>query len=145
MPHEIIPHLLLGDAKDAEDMSSDIKLVVNCTKNLVGFYSKDRQQIRIAVDDIPDDNDAIIRYWKDPALFESITNHIMQGHDVLVHCQMGRQRSAATIAAWLVKSYGWSLQDTIDFIKTKKRDAFFPDVNFMTALEQFCGLMQTSL
>jgi hypothetical protein len=136
MPHEIIPHLLLGDAKDAEHMSADIKLVVNCTKNLP-FYSPDTQQIRIAVDDSPDDGDAIIRYWKDPALFETITNHIMQGHDVLVHCQMGRQRSASTIAALLIKTCGWSLRDTIAFIKTKKRDAFFPDVNFMAALTQF--------
>lgn len=136
MPHEIIPHLLLGDAKDAEHMSADIKLVVNCTKNLP-FFSPDTQQIRIAVDDIPDDNDAIIRYWRDPALFDSITNHLTQGHDVLVHCQMGRQRSASTIAALLVKTFGWSLRDTIALIKTKKRDAFFPDVNFMAALEQF--------
>ena len=139
MPFEIIPHLYLGDAKDAEHMSADVKLVVNCTKN-IPFYSPDTQQIRIDVDDSPDESDAIVRYWRDPALFDAIINHILQGHDVLVHCQMGRQRSASTIAALLMKTHAWSLHDTIAFIKTKKIDAFFPEVNFMAALVQFQGL-----
>jgi len=141
MTYEIIPHLFLGSAADAAEaqFSTNIKLVVNCTKNLPFRSSPDQvHQIRVPVDDLPEDCDNILDYWLDHELFDAIDDHISQEHDVLVHCQMGRQRSAATIAAYLMKR-GWPLQKAIQFIKTKKIDAFFPEVNFMTSLVKYAS------
>lgn len=136
MPIEIFPHLWLGDYKDAEHVPFETKLVVNCTKN-IPFFSKDAQNIRIDVDDTPDDTDIMLNAWTKTDLFESMLNHIMQQHDVLVHCQMGRQRSAATIAAFLMWNKLHNKELAIQFIKRKKREAFFPDVNFDKALTLF--------
>lgn len=135
MPTEIIPHLFLGDANDAIHASIDVKLVVNCTKH-IPFYSPETQQIRIDVEDDGNEVDLIKGYWTD-SLFADIVNHIMQEHDVLIHCQMGRQRSAATVVAFLMHTLRWPLVKAIEHVKSKKRDAFFPEVNFMKALEEY--------
>lgn len=136
MPIEIIPHLWLGDYKDAEHVPFETKLVVNCTQN-IHFFSKDSTNIRIDVDDTPDDTDIMFSAWTKTDLFESILHHILQQHDVLVHCQMGRQRSAATIAAFLMWNKLHTKESAIQFIKGKKREAFFPDINFDKALTLF--------
>jgi protein-tyrosine phosphatase len=135
MPTEIIPHLFLGDANDAIHASIDVKLVVNCTKNLP-FYSPETQKIRIDVDDDGNEVDLIQGHWTE-SLFDAITNQIMQEHDVLIHCQMGRQRSAATVVAFLMHALRWPLNRAIEHVKSKKRDAFFPAVNFMKPLVEY--------
>lgn len=137
MPIEIIPHLWLGDYKDAEHVPFETKLVVNCTEN-IPFFSKDAVNIRVAVDDSPDYTNEMLKAWVETDLFESMLNHILQQHDVLVHCQMGRQRSAATIAAFLMwGDKGRTKESAIQLIKDKKREAFFPSVNFDKALTLF--------
>jgi predicted protein tyrosine phosphatase len=133
MPIEIIPHLWLGDHNDAEYVSVDTRVVVNCTKN-IPFYSQDTINIRIAIDDIPDDAYELLDAWVNTDLFDTMSDHILQKHNVLVHCQMGRQRSASTIAAFLMKTASMSKDESIAFIKRKKREAFFPYANFDKAL-----------
>ena len=49
---------------------------------------------------------------------------------------MGRRRSAPTIAAFLMKR-SETEDEAIKYIKSKKRDAFFPKVNFDGALNMF--------
>lgn len=136
MTFEILPHLLLGNASDAQTISDNTKFIVNCTKDCP-FYVVDGtiSLHRIPVDDDGSETHIISHYWTNE-LFDNITNHILQGHDVLVHCHMGRQRSAATVAAYIMKVLKWSMVDTIKHIKSIKRDAFFPDVNFQDALEE---------
>ena len=139
MPFEILPHLLLGDAGDASALSENTKFVVNCTKNLPFHVVDGTVSLhRIPVDDNGCDTHRIGSYWTQE-LFDDISNHILQGHDVLIHCHMGRQRSAATVAAYIMNTLKWSLPETIKHIKKCKRDAFFPDVNFQDALEEFAN------
>lgn len=61
---------------------------------------------------------------------------------VLVHCSAGRQRSAAVVAAYLMKFQGWDLDSTITYMKSKKIDAFFPEVNFASVLLRFQQSLQ---
>jgi hypothetical protein len=136
MPVEIIPFLFLGEYKDAENVSLNTKLIINCTKN-IPFFSYDSTNIRIPIDDTPDDSDVLLNVWKETDLFDNIKNHIIQSHDVLVHCQMGRQRSAATIVAFLIKTLRLSKTDAILLIKSKKKEAFFPEVTFDEILTSF--------
>jgi protein-tyrosine phosphatase len=139
MPFEILPHLLLGNATDAMAVSHNTKMVVNCTKEYP-FYvdSAYTHTHRIPVDDDGYETHLIGGYWTQE-LFDNISNHILQGHDVLIHCHMGRQRSAATVAAYIIRTLKWSLPETIKYIKERKKDAFFPDVNFHDALEEFAN------
>lgn len=60
-----------------------------------------------------------------------------RGYPVIVHCHAGRQRSAAVIAAYIMKYEGLSLAATIQYMKTKKPDVFFRNVNFLPVLQQF--------
>jgi len=145
MPVEIIPHLWLGDYKDAEHVSPHTSLVINCTHN-IPFFGENTTNIRIPVDDLDDkyEQAIMLKHWTDTDLFKDTLNHIMQGRDVLVHCQMGRQRSAATVAAFLMTS-GMSVHDAISHIKSKKRDAFFPDVNFEKALINYSSHLSTHI
>ena len=61
--------------------------------------------------------------------------NLMEKTPVVVHCQAGRQRSAAVIAGYLMKYHGYSLENVIEFIRSKKREAFFPEVNFLDTLK----------
>lgn len=136
MPVQILPHLWLGKYKDAENVAFETKLVVNCTTN-IPFFSKRAKNIRIGVDDIQDDNDVMLSHWINTDLFDEMLNHIMQSHDVLVHCQMGRQRSAATVAAFLMKLLKISKDEAVKMIRDKKHKAFFPEATFDLALDNF--------
>jgi len=143
MPFEILPHLLLGDARDAVAVSDNTKMVVNCTREYPFYVDSTRVSLhRIPVDDNGYDTHLIGGYWTHE-LFDDISNHILQGHDVLIHCHMGRQRSAATVAAYIMRTLKWSLVETIKYIKGIKKDAFFPDVNFQEALEEFSNTKST--
>ena len=139
MGYEILPNIFLGDARDAEFTSHNYALIINCTKN-VPFYTTNANTntIRIPVDDSPDYSEQVMiyNYWIDGRIFEAIHTTIQNNHNILIHCQMGRQRSAATVAAYIIYSLNWPLDRTINFIKTKKPDAFFGSVNFQRALQQ---------
>jgi predicted protein tyrosine phosphatase len=137
MPFEILPHLLLGDSSDAVAISDNTKMIINCTKEHPFYVDSTRVSLhRIPVDDNGKDTYLISPYWTQE-LFDDITNHILQEHNVLIHCHLGRQRSAATLAAYIMKTLKWPLQKTINHIKSIKKDAFFPDINFKDALEEF--------
>lgn len=62
------------------------------------------------------------------------TTLVNQGYKVVVHCQAGQQRSATVVAAYLM---GWNADEAIAFVKVKKPDAFFWQVNFLSVLQEF--------
>ena len=99
---QVLPHLWLGDAHDARDTSSDASLVINCTKD-VPFYYDHYDQFRIPVNAKLEESQQLFDAWCDhDDIFEAIYQNIARGNDVLVHCYAGRQRSAATVAAFLI-------------------------------------------
>ncbi len=144
MPVEIIPHLWLGDSKDAEqvqhcndDDDDGVALVVNCTRN-IPFFSSNCTNMRVAVDDLddPQEESTLLYHWAESGLFSEMNFVMTNGGNVLVHCQMGRQRSAATVAAFLM-TMGMTSADAMALIKSKKREAFFPKPTFQRALDHF--------
>jgi atypical dual specificity phosphatase len=141
MPIEVIPFLWLGDYNDAQHVSSEIKLIVNCSKN-IPFFSYNTTNIRLAIDDTPDDSVLLLKEWIETDLFDNIHNHITQMNNVLIHCQMGRQRSASTIAAFLMKMFMMSKDDAMKAIKDKKREAFFPEATFDKTLTTYENILR---
>lgn len=136
MVYEILPNLYLGNSIDSQNISNDVELVINCTKYLP-FYTVKAECIRIPVDDNQEHNEQVVMYnhWIDGKIFDKIDSTIRKGKNVLIHCQMGQQRSAATIAAYIMYSLRWPLDKTINFVKSKKPDAFFYQINFLLALQ----------
>jgi Dual specificity phosphatase, catalytic domain len=103
---EMAPGLWLGDIDDAHDSealnATGISAVFNITTNLpFAEGSTFVVQQRVAVED---DNDLKKLTVALPQLMLDIQQCIDDSRQVLVHCKMGRQRSACVIAAY----YCWS-------------------------------------
>jgi protein-tyrosine phosphatase len=130
--YEILPHLYLSNFVDAKDVPRGF-FVINCTKNLpmVASYG-----MRLPVnDDLSDESiDKMTRSL--PVLVDQIDNVITSGGDVLVHCAAGQQRSAAVVVAYLVYR-GMTREGAIEYVKSKKPDAFLTGVNFDNSLKDF--------
>ncbi|XP_069115122.1 phosphatidylglycerophosphatase and protein-tyrosine phosphatase 1-like [Argopecten irradians] len=49
-----------------------------------------------------------------------ILQHRDQRESVYVHCKAGRTRSATVVACYLIKANGWTPEEAVEFIKTKR-------------------------
>lgn len=138
---EVFPGLFLGSFQDANDKTLydkyNFSLVVNCTKNL-HFFDDMRTNLRLSVDDIGNKEDVEKLAELLLSTCVEISKHLDAKGCVLVHCQMGRQRSATVVAAFLI--YKKIVRDSlsaIEFVKSKRREAFFPVPNFIDSLNKF--------
>lgn len=137
--HLIVDNLYLGNIHDAYTHPYDVDVIINCTKDIPFFSSclNRRACIRISVDDDLQAESMDIMYAHLPDAVATIRACLRSGKRVLVHCFAGQQRSAAVIAAYLMKTYDTSLQDTVTYMRTRKRDAFLYGVNFERALRRY--------
>ena len=133
---EIIKNLFIGNKLSADNYSDNFSLVVNCSKD-IPFSNKCKQAIRIPVNDDGEDINALLHYMLNTNALEQIHNKLTNNEPVLIHCFAGMQRSCSVVACYLIKYYSVTPQQAIDFIKSKRRIAFFGNVNFMTALATF--------
>jgi protein-tyrosine phosphatase len=133
--YEIVPGLYLSNYPDAVKKTPPRTFVVNCSKDLpfVSDYG-----VRIPIDDDLSDEAMHGLLSSLPSVLESIDGVLRNNGRVVVHCWAGQQRSAAVMAAYLMKK-GMSLDDAIRYIKTKKKDAFINSVNFIPALKIFAN------
>lgn len=135
---KIEDNLFLGDSSSSN--AYDIDLVINCTSDLPFNTSNvNAKKIRIPIEDNGMYIDIIYEYWRDENLylFSVIDKYLTNKKKVLIHCLAGRQRSAATVAAFLMWKYGINHIDAISYIKMYKRDAFFPNINFLLSLKNY--------
>lgn len=132
---EIMPNLFLSSFQDVA-VTPDT-FVVNCTKDLP---MKSPNGIRIAVDDDMSRESSLVMLKALPGAVKEIDRQLhVHKRRVVVHCQAGQQRSPTVVAAYLICKYGYDLDRAIQYIKSKKRDAFFYQVNFRDSLEKFCS------
>jgi len=136
----IIDNLWLGNAAAALDpdflREKNIKTVFNCTKTHP-FHPSVRRQYRVPVDDSLQDEDIRnLELWS----FEIVTkmiNEYKMGNPMLVHCAAGIQRSASSVAMFLMAVYKMSPEDAIQFIKQRRPVAFRPAINFDRSIRGF--------
>lgn len=123
--YKIIPRLYLSNFYDAQNVPTGW-YVINCSKDLpmVSSYG-----MRLPVNDDLSKEAMQTMYHSLPMIIRRIENVRQSGGDVLVHCHAGQQRSAAVVAAYLM-SKGMSRSQAIDFVKSRKPDAFLTGVNF---------------
>ena len=137
---EIIPNLWIGNKNSCKDANFkqiyNIKCVVNCT-NSIEFYGTKHQNYRIPVDDDLTKymNDVMFHYL--PKIVKIIKKHLDNYEGVLVHCHAGMQRSAATVAAYLLTYSDLDLKTIIKLIRSKRKICFKPLVNFSSALTRY--------
>jgi hypothetical protein len=132
---EIIPHLYLASYQDAKENATGSNMfVINCSKDLP-MIETSGGWTRMYVDDSP--NDMYLMTANLPIMVRYIDDQLKSGKDVLVHCFAGQQRSATVIAAYLVDKKGYTIDQAVEYIKSKKPDAFFDGVHFMQSLKEF--------
>ena len=86
----------------------------------------------------PRDNLKMLSQLETHKVLEKIHEQVTSFKPVIVHCAMGIQRSASIIACYLLK-YGIinGVQNTLDFIRTKRDVAFSTGYNFLPIIRGY--------
>ncbi len=142
----IIPRLYLGDREAAADekwlKENNITTVFNCTKHLP-FASCVSHTYRVPIDDSLEEEDLKkLAYWSFEIVYKVLQEY-KNGKNILIHCHAGRQRSAAVVAMFLLFLTKKSIEEVIEFIKSKRRVAFFPSPNFMSSIIFFYNVLHS--
>lgn len=72
-----------------------------------------------------------------PSATTLVSQRLDLGERVLVHCRAGRQRSAAVVAAVLMRRLGLGVEEAMAAVRARQQAAFFPAANFSGALAAF--------
>lgn len=136
---EIIHNLYIGN-RYSLDYASQFAFIVNCTKPEQVPIIDESKTVRLPIDDIPEESDHLTRLIRENNILEKIHQYLhpssvtSNGNKVLVHCNAGRQRSCATVACYLIKYYNMTPIQAVQYIKSKRKEAFFGYVNFYNTL-----------
>lgn len=140
---KIFDFLYLGsewNATNLEEMTENqITHVLNVTREIDNFYPAVFTYLNIREYDTEETD--LLKYWD--RTFHFISDCQEGGGRVLVHCKMGISRSAATVAAFAMKFYGWSLARTLELIETK-RNIVKPNEGFLAQLITYEGILEAS-
>lgn len=132
--YEVVDGLYLASFIGARDMALESNYVfLNCTKDLPMLGPG----MRIPVNDDLRPESIQTLYRAFPEAVRWIDAKLKRGNSVVVHCAAGQQRSAATVAAYLMWKFGYGIDQSIDYLRSIKSDAFLWGVNFRSSLEQW--------
>ena len=128
---------------DSEFLTKNkITVVFNCTKDLP-FHPSVKRQYRVPVDDNLQAPEIRHMYEWAPEIVFKLLREYRAGNSILVHCFAGMQRSAAVIALALLYSSDKTTDDVIGYIRSKRAVAFFPQANFLPAIQGFEKAIRT--
>lgn len=149
--NKVMDRLYLGNFQAAKDRDffkdKRIKAVLNCTRDIPNHFAhnKEIEYMRIPVEDSLKDKDFKLMFEYMPSIVEFIHKHVnLQKHNILIHCWAGRQRSAISIAAFLVAKYKMTPQEACKLIMEKRPEAFHfgKSLNFDQALNKYYKSIQ---
>uniref|UniRef100_A0A6C0H7A1 Tyrosine specific protein phosphatases domain-containing protein n=1 Tax=viral metagenome TaxID=1070528 RepID=A0A6C0H7A1_9ZZZZ len=144
--NKVMDRMYLGNYQAAKDRDlfkdKKITAVLNCTRDIPNHFAhnKDIEYMRIPVEDSLKEKDFELMYQYMPCIVEFIHKHAnIEKNNILVHCWAGRQRSAISIAAYLVAKHGLNPHDACKLILEKRPEAFHfgHSLNFDQALTKF--------
>ena len=130
----IMSHLYIGGI-DSLKSASLFRYIVNCTRHIPSIPTT--ETTRIAIHDDPNESATLLKEIESSNVLEQIHKARMKGHNVLVHCHAGMQRSCAVVAMYLIKYYGMTPQEVFRYLPTKRPIAFLPQPTFRTAINDF--------
>jgi hypothetical protein len=141
--HEILPGLWLGNRGASQDadflQERQITAIFNCTKDIPfrqGVHPQ-MHQYRVPLDDnLEADEIRNLEHWAWEVAYK-IAKERSSGNKILVHCHAGMQRSAASVAIYLIATYRCTTDEAVRFIKARRPVAFYGNVNFYRSIKGF--------
>lgn len=135
---QIIPQLWIGDKVIAQKKSffdeKHIDVVVNCTKEVK--FIEGTKTYRLEIDDDLTEDSIRLMYKSIYNIIDFIDDEIEKGHNILVHCHKGIQRSATIVAAYLMKYGRINYTAAMAYIQSKRPICFRPSSNFLPVLKK---------
>jgi len=132
--NEIIPNLWLGSRNapiERENLRKhNIKLIVNCSKDINYPADSDIQIIRLPINDINSTESNTIIEQKIDMIIYIIDTYLKNNFGVLVHCYAGIQRSATVVLCYLMKYKNLNINVAKETMKNKRSIVFFPYPTF---------------
>jgi len=143
---KIMNRLYLGNYQAAKDRAffkdKNIKAVLNCSSDIPNHFAhnKDIEYMRIPVEDSLKAKDIELMYHYLPCIVEFIyKNIVIEKKNILVHCWAGRQRSAISVAAFLVAKRGLTPHEACKYILERRKEGFHYglSLNFTNSLTKY--------
>jgi len=146
--NEIVPGLWLGSIWDAHNVdalkSHNINHILTIIIGVEPSYPSQFNYLHLSARDVPEED---ISPFFNPAsdfIRDAITNTEVQHEPetterptgVLVHCMQGKSRSASLVAAYLMKEQGYSPEEAISLMQSK-RPIVDPNSGFREQLQRF--------
>ncbi|EQB77693.1 protein phosphatase Slingshot 3-like protein [Camelus ferus] len=150
----IFPHLYLGsewNAANLEELQRNrVSHILNMAREIDNFYPERFTYHNVRLWD--EESAQLLPHWKETHRFVEaasvLTSFLFcsgraQGTRVLVHCKMGVSRSAATVIAYAMKQYGWSLEQALHHVQ-ELRPIVRPNPGFLRQLQTYQGILTAS-
>ncbi|KAL8182922.1 UNVERIFIED_CONTAM: hypothetical protein K2H54_007737 [Gekko kuhli] len=142
-PSRIFDHLYLGSEWNAANLEelqrNNISHILNVTREIDNFFPEHFTYMNVRLYD--EETAQLLPHWKETYSFISAAR--VRGSRVLVHCKMGVSRSASTVIAYVMKAYGWSLEQALWHVR-ERRPIVHPNPGFMRQLELYQGILDAS-
>jgi protein-tyrosine phosphatase len=132
--NQIIPNLWLGNRYSPIDYEhlkkNNIKLIINCTKDLNYYVPNSIHIVRLAINDANTEESNRILGEKMTELTFLMDLYLKNNMGVLVHCWAGMQRSATVVICYLLKYKGYKLDEAKQIMKKERAIVFLPAPTF---------------
>jgi protein-tyrosine phosphatase len=117
---EIVTNLFLGSSFNAYNLNELIKnkidVIINISDDVKNFHENKFKYYRFKISD--NDSDDISRILD--RTFTIISDHLLKGDRILVHCFMGASRSASVIIYYLMRRYDMSYEVAKGLVMIKR-------------------------
>jgi len=139
--NEIIPNLWLGcrnSPLERENLrKNNIKLIINCSKDLDYPVDSDIQTIRLAINDINTEESNNILKQDIETIVYIMNTYLNNNIGVLVHCYAGMQRSATVVICYLIKYKHMTVSSAKELMKSKRSIVFLPYPTFDNFINKY--------
>ncbi|XP_065611697.1 protein phosphatase Slingshot homolog 3 [Cyrtonyx montezumae] len=139
----VFPHIYLGsewNAANLEELQQNrVTHILNVAREIDNFFPALFTYMNVRVYD--EETAQLLPHWNDTFLF--LSDIKARGGRALVHCRMGLSRSAATVLAYAMKEFGWSLERALQYVR-RCRPGVQPNPGFMRQLDFYQGILNAS-
>lgn len=139
--NEVVKNIYIGSINSVYDIKSlkeiGITHIISVIAGFVPPYPEDFDYLVInALDNLNTDLSKNFEVANDfiNKDFDEINENKQK--KVLIHCQAGRSRSATILAAYIIKTFGMDVKNTLNLL-TSKRDIIQPNDSFLSQLQKY--------